>query len=41
MAAPVAVDAAVNEECTPISFHVPVPFVITVFHAGTFPVHHE
>lgn len=39
IAAPVAVEAAVSAECTHISFPVPVPFVIVVFHAGTFQAH--
>ena len=38
MAAPVAVEAAVSAECTPISLPEPVPLLMTVFHAGTFPL---
>jgi hypothetical protein len=37
IAAPVAVEAAVRDACTHISFPDPDPLVIMVFHAGTFP----
>lgn len=37
IAAPVAVLAAVRDACTQMSLPVPVPFVMTVFHAGTVP----
>jgi hypothetical protein len=37
IAAHVAVDAEVSEACTAISFPLPDPLVMTVFHAGTLP----